>query len=754
MLTKDGLTLVQGVNGDVTIPNGVTSIGESAFSGRGKLTSVTIPDRVTSIGDRAFVECCGLTSVILPRAVTNIGVCAFGGYNKLRSVIIPDSVISIGVGAFGYCTNLTDVVFANPDAKFDGSAFNNCTALTGIGVEKIGHTLVGWDLTRYDEDDEGTVVPVGSVVRIDDITPFIYGLETDELQTNYVGGVDEWVEVVSVVTNDLHGVWATPAWRINQYALTFDAAGGSEVAPITQDYGTAITAPTVSREGYTFTGWSPAVPGTVPAGNVTYTAQWEVNQYTVTFDANGGEGGKTVTQDYGTALAAPTVTRTGYTFTGWSPVVSSTMPAADVTYTAQWRVNQYMVTFDANGGTGGWSRSMDYGAAIAAPTVKRLGYTFVGWMPAVAMTVPEGGAVYTAQWEMNQCISPAAESDSAVNATTASEYNGCLVDDDGNMKGTIQVKVGKPNKKTGLATIKATVQLGTKKVSLKAAGKGSVQIAADGPTVVELVGNSAEECVVVLFEDAFAGGYGAYTVEGARNFFASKDKEELSAANAVLGKWLGGVSVIADAGTFTVTISAKGKAKVSGTLADGKKATGNAVFLIGEEWACVPVVLPKANISFALWLSLDGGEVVVRGLGDDVIAGRGGALKAGAAFRIDADEFAAVTGIDALPYLPDGVSVEVKGAKWVVAGGAKAGKVAYKRGTQEVDESKLGENPSGLKLTYKKADGSFKGSFKVYAEVKGKLKATTVSVSGIVLNGVGYGTATVKGKGPVAVMIE
>ena len=73
---------------------------------------------------------------------------------------------------------------------------------------------------------------------------------------------------------------------------------------------------------------------------------------------------------------------------------------------------------------------------------------------------------------------------------------------------------------------------------------------------------------------------------------------------------------------------------------------------------------------------------------------------------------------------------------------------------QEVDEAKLGENPSGLKLTYKKADGSFKGSFKVYADVKGKLKATTVSVSGIVLNGVGYGTATVKGKGAVEVTIE
>ena len=587
------------------------------------------------------------------------------------------------------------------------------------------------------------------------------------------------------------------------------------------DYGAAIAAPAVTRTGYTFTGWTPAVAATVPAGSVTYTAQWKINQYTATFDANGGTGGKTVTQNYGTALAAPTVTRTGYTFAGWSPAVPSTMLAGNVTYVAQWTKNKYTVTFNANGGTGGWSRAMDYGAAIAAPAVTRTGYTFAGWSPAVARTVPIGGASYTAQWTINRhkvtlslnggegvgsvtvnygakvgdlpvpfregyeflgwftaatggrrivdnvlvtgdmmlyaqwhILMPELYEtiDGAAPETAASEYDGYLVDDAGNMKGTIQVKVGKPNKKTGLATVKATVQLGAKKVTLKAEGKGGVQIAADGPTAIGLVG--VEPCTVVLGSDGVYGFYGNYEIDGARNFFTSKDKGEQNAANAVLGKWLGGVSILADAGNFTVTISAKGKAKVSGTLANGKKATGNAVFLVGDEWACVPVVLPKANISFALWLPLDGGEVVVNGLGDDVVAGRGGALKAGAAFRIDEDEFAAVTGIAALPYLPDGVSVEPKGTKWAVAGGAKAGKVAYRRGTQEIDEAKLGDNPSGLKLTYKKTDGSFKGSFKAYAEVKGKLKATTVSVSGIVLNGIGYGTATVKGKGSVPVTIE
>ena len=89
------------------------------------------------------------------------------------------------------------------------------------------------------------------------------------------------------------------------------------------------------------------------------------------------------------------------------------------------------------------------------------------------------------------------------------------------------------------------------------------------------------------------------------------------------------------------------------------------------------------------------------------------------------------------------------GAKWTLP---KAGKVAYKDGA--VDESKLGENPSGIKLTYKAKDGSFKGSFKVYAVDGGKAKAMTVNVTGVMVNGVGYGAATIKGKGGVSVTVK
>ena len=187
------------------------------------------------------------------------------------------------------------------------------------------------------------------------------------------------------------------------------------------------------------------------------------------------------------------------------------------------------------------------------------------------------------------------------------------------------------------------------------------------------------------------------------------------------------------------------------TFSSCTKATANAQMLVGEEWLCVPVVVTKkTSLAFTVWLPRSGGEAVVTGLGDDVVAGKPGSLKAGAKFRIDADAFSAAWGQRALPYLPDGMAVTQSGAKWTLP---KAGKVQKaKDGT--IDASKLGENPSGLKLTYKVKDGSFKGSFKVYADNGGKLNSATVNVTGVVVNGVGYGTATIKKVGSVAIQIQ
>ena len=128
-------------------------------------------------------------------------------------------------------------------------------------------------------------------------------------------------------------------WAANTYTITFDTVGGSEIAPITQDYGTVITAPEApTREGYTFIGWDKEIPTTMPTENMTVTAQWEINQYTITFDTNGGSEIAPITQDYGTAITVPAdPTREGYTFMGWDREIPTTMPAENITLKARWK---------------------------------------------------------------------------------------------------------------------------------------------------------------------------------------------------------------------------------------------------------------------------------------------------------------------------------------------------------------------------------------------------------------------------------
>ena len=194
-------------------------------------------------------------------------------------------------------------------------------------------------------------------------------------------------------------------WEINQYTITFDTNGGSEIAPITQDYGTEITAPdNPTRKGYTFKGWDKEIPETMPAENITVKAQWEVNQYTITFDTNGGSEIAPITQDYGTEITAPdNPTRKGYTFKGWDKEIPRTMPVENITVKAQWEINQYTITFDTNGGSEIAPITQDYGTEITAPdNPTRKGYTFKGWDKEIPETMPAENMTVKAQWKINQ----------------------------------------------------------------------------------------------------------------------------------------------------------------------------------------------------------------------------------------------------------------------------------------------------------------------------------------------------------------
>ena len=145
----------KGQGGDVVIPEGVTNIGASAFSGCSSLASVVIPEGVTSIGDEAFYYCQSLTSVVIPEGVTSIGGEAFKYCSSLTSVVIPKGVKSIGNWAFSGWSSLASVVIPEGVTSIGGGAFWDCSSLTSIvipeGVTSIGvWTFDGWQGLRLE----------------------------------------------------------------------------------------------------------------------------------------------------------------------------------------------------------------------------------------------------------------------------------------------------------------------------------------------------------------------------------------------------------------------------------------------------------------------------------------------------------------------------------------------------------------------------------------------------------------------------
>mgnify|MGYP000210844381 CR=1 FL=1 len=252
--------------------------------------------------------------------------------------------------------------YGTGSAVTDMKPHNNILTLRGALFTRAGYTQVGWSTVDGGEK--------------------VYGFEDVYTQN----------EALTLY----------PVWNTNKYTITFDTNGGSEIAPITQDYGTEITAPdNPTRKGYTFKGWDKEIPETMPAENITVKAQWEINQYTIAFDTNGGSEIAPITQDYGTEITAPdNPTRKGYTFKGWDREIPETMPAENITVKAQWKINQYTITFDTNGGSEIAPITQDYGTEITAPdNPTRKGYTFKGWDKEIPETMPAENITITARWK-------------------------------------------------------------------------------------------------------------------------------------------------------------------------------------------------------------------------------------------------------------------------------------------------------------------------------------------------------------------
>lgn len=219
-------------------------------------------------------------------------------------------------------------------------------------------------------------------------------------------------------------------WALENYTITLDTSGGNALDNIRYTVKSdPIILPTPTRNGYEFSGWTgegittPQTEVIIPTGstgNKAYTANWQVIEYTITLDTNGGPVVSPIKYTVEDSFTLPYILRTGYEFSGWTLDGSGMLPATpliiyhgttgDLRYKAEWRLAEYTITMDLNGGSG--QEKVVYTITdedFELPTPTRNGYEFVGWTgeriitPQTSVKIPKGSTgnkAYTANWKV------------------------------------------------------------------------------------------------------------------------------------------------------------------------------------------------------------------------------------------------------------------------------------------------------------------------------------------------------------------
>ena len=330
----------------LTIPNGITSLGNYAFSGCSYITSIIIPNSVMTIGESSFENCSELEELKLPENLQIIKKNAFKGCRTLKTIIIPSTVEFIYQETFANCDALQFVktLPETPPFIYDNSFSNYSVPLkVPKGCKEAYQTAQGWkNFTNISDADKYKLTYV-----VDNEEYKSYEIEEGTTITPEPAPKKEgysfsgWGEIPE--TMPAHDVTVNGTFSINKYKLTY-LVDDAEFKTYEIEYGATITPEAEpTKEGYSFSGWS-EIPETMPAHDVTVTGTFTINKYKLTYIVDGTEY-KTYEIEYNATITAEAEpTKEGYTFSGWSEI-PSTMPPYDVTVTGSFNINSYKLTY-------------------------------------------------------------------------------------------------------------------------------------------------------------------------------------------------------------------------------------------------------------------------------------------------------------------------------------------------------------------------------------------------------------------------
>ena len=293
-----------------------------------------------------------------------------------------------------------DMVYTYPAQAREGFTIAADSNYVDVVISAAGDTVITVNYTR----NQHTITYI--VDGAEDVVTYYYGAAVEAKAVPDKEGYTNngWdVEIPAIMGDE--DIVATAQYAINTYSITFDVDGGSSVQTITAEYGADITAPADPvKEGYEFLGWlkdgeAYTIPATMPAGGAALVANWNILQFTITFETDGGTAIDPITADYGTAIgeiADPV--KEGYNFLNWTPAIPATMPAQNMTITANYEVIYYPANFDIDGKI--VTVQTAYGQMPEVPTnTYKLGHEFIGWDTEVVPMVV-GGANYVAQYNV------------------------------------------------------------------------------------------------------------------------------------------------------------------------------------------------------------------------------------------------------------------------------------------------------------------------------------------------------------------